>query len=126
MGRYSSDWSHTSLVRRDFRQTHGEPEEMPHRKAGRRNHADRSKCEHEWGQSESRQWDSWWNKKTTNDEGHTLTESYTQGYDFRFCKKCRKRESQWWKIEHRVWRGNDNKIMSEKHNKTWGGYGKIW
>ena len=121
-----NSWSYSGIKRRDFRAAHDQPEEMPYRKAGRKNHSDRSRCEHEWGEPYSRQWDSWLKRQTTNDEGHTLYEWSTHGYDSRKCTKCKKDQSQWWNTKHRLWRDSNNEVMSEKHDKVWGYSGRLW
>jgi hypothetical protein len=71
-----SDWNESSRIRRDFRHTHGGPEEMPHRKKAK--HYDRSKCEHEFNE--------WF-------VAHTFrSDVFWYEHKRRYCTKCHKRE----------------------------------
>lgn len=70
-----TDYNDSSRTRRDFRQTHGGPEELPIRR--KKVKVDRSKCDHKWSPWDNRQFKS---------------ERYWFEHGTRFCESCRKRD----------------------------------
>lgn len=86
----TSDWNQSSIDRRDFRHTHGDPEVPRHRKKSKK--VNRAHCEHAFTEWEERFSWGWRQPVVTEYQDRTEYRSTGFGWANRHCTKCRKRE----------------------------------
>jgi hypothetical protein len=111
-----SDYNYSSIIRRDFRQSHDEPEVPRWRK--KRKHVDKARCKHEYTEWTSSSFPQTPRVRTNlRSDGYKSVSSTTTEYQYHVCKRCHKRQARWrntTKYQHFHW----EKLFFEKEYVT--------
>jgi hypothetical protein len=116
-----SDYNYSGIIRRDFRQSHDEPEVPRWRKKAKR-HVDKSRCKHEYSDWAPRNWKypqpPILRTKSRSDGYKTESRTYFD-YEYRACRLCGKHQSrhrQVTKFKHFHW---DKMFFENEYTTEW-------